>query len=62
VLDRLILVSPTYSNNKHYFEGLPLEKEDILEPEARTSEYIMDLLAHAGREHDEYHEKLDLWH
>ena len=32
-LDRVILVSPTYENNKHYFKGLPLnEEEDVLEP------------------------------
>lgn len=32
-LDRVILVSPTYSNNSHYFDGLPLDVEkDVIEP------------------------------
>eukprot|EP00959_Pyramimonas_sp_CCMP1952_P329338 6894907-Pyramimonas_sp.AAC.1 len=43
-LDRLILVSPTYHNNKHYFEGLPLDEEDIIEPTKDTPELLMEIL------------------
>lgn len=60
-LDRLILVSPTYHNNKHYFRGLPLAEEDVLEPESKTAEHLMELLEQEGLEYDLYHEKLDRW-
>ena len=61
VLDRLILVSPTYHNNKHYFQGLPLAEEDVIEPEAHTAEYLMELLEYEGAAYDEYFEKMRRW-
>jgi hypothetical protein len=61
VLDRLILVSPTYHNNKHYFQGLPLAEEDVIEPEAHTAEYLMELLEDEGAAYDEYFEKMRRW-
>ena len=44
VLDRLILVSPTCPNNKHYSTELPLADEDMIEPESYTAEVRMELL------------------
>jgi len=61
VLDRLILVSPTYSNNTHYFEGLPLKEADVLEPQGDTAEVLMDMLEDEGKRYDEYHEQLKRW-
>ena len=60
-LDRLIIVSPTYHNNKHYFKSLPLTDADIIEPEVNTAEYLMDLLEDAGKAYDEYHNQLKRW-
>ena len=60
-LDRLIIVSPTYHNNKHYFKGLPITDEDIIEPEVNTAEYLMELLEDEGNAYDEYHNQLKRW-
>eukprot|EP00976_Prorocentrum_cordatum_P101210 1192530-Prorocentrum_minimum.AAC.2 len=61
-LDRLILVSPTYHNNKHYFEGLPLDEEDIIEPTKDTPELLMEILNLEGELYDdEYHERMKRW-
>lgn len=59
VLDRFILVSPTYHNNKHYFEGLPLDEEkDVIEPTKNTPEILMEILDEEGADYDRYHEEL----
>jgi len=60
-LDRLILVSGTYHNNKHYFENLPLDEEDILEPMKETPLVLIEMLDQMGQEYDEYFEKLKRW-
>jgi len=58
-LDRLILVSPTYHNNKDYFQGLPLDEEnDVLEPTKDVPEKIENLLNEEAAEYDEYKDKL----
>ena len=57
-LDRLLLVSPTYHNNKKMFEGLPLEEEDVIEPDKDTADRIMDILEQEGKDYDEYHEQM----
>ena len=59
VLDRLILVSPTYHNNKHYFEGLPLDEEnDVIEPSKDTPLELMEILDNEGQDYDRYHEEM----
>ena len=61
-LDRLILVSPTYHNNKKMFVGLPLDEElDIIEPTKHAAEEIMDILEQEGKDYDEYHEAMKRW-
>lgn len=61
-LDRLIIVSPTYHNNAHYFEGLPFdEKVDLIEPTKGTPEILIDILNQMGEEYDEYHALLAKW-
>jgi hypothetical protein len=61
VLDRLILVSPTYHNNTHNFHGLPLSEEDIIEPEKHTPEVLMDILDTEAQDYDLYHERMRKW-
>jgi len=61
-LDRLILVSPTYHNNKKMFHGLPLDEEnDVIEPTKETPQLIMDILEQEGKDYDEYHEAMKRW-
>lgn len=61
-LDRVILVSPTYENNKHYFKGLPLnEEDDVLEPSVNAADIIMKKVDEEARAYMEYHEQLKLW-
>jgi len=61
-LDRLILVSPTYHNNTHYFEGLGLDEEnDVIEPDKYTPELLMAILEEEGELYDEYYEKMKKW-
>jgi len=62
-LDRFILVSPTYHNNKHYFQGLPLDEEnDVIEPTKHTPELLMEMLDEEGFLYDEYHERMKRWY
>jgi hypothetical protein len=61
-LDRLILVSPTYHNNQHYFAGLPLDPlVDVIEPTVDSAQIVMDKLEEEGRLYDEYLEKIKRW-
>jgi hypothetical protein len=61
-LDRVILVSPTYQNNAHYFKGLPLdEKNDVLEPTAESASIIMKKIDEEAKLYEEYHKKLTQW-
>lgn len=61
-LDRVILVSPTYENNKHYFKGLPLnEEEDVLEPSLDSAAIIMERVEEEARAYSEYHEQMKVW-
>jgi hypothetical protein len=60
-LDRLILVSPTYHTNSHYFRGLPLHLDDVLEPEIGTCQIVMNKVEEMGRLFDKYHEDLLEW-
>ena len=61
-LDRVILVSPTYENNKHYFKGLPIdEKEDVMEPCLGAADIIMNKVNEEARTYSEYHEQMKIW-
>jgi len=61
LLDRVILVSPTYENNKHYFKGLPLDTKDILEPTIDASAIIMGKLEEEAKAYAEYKEQMKIW-
>ena len=60
-LDRLILVSPTYHTNSHYFEGLPLDEDDILEPSIHSATEVMAKIDEEAIAFDAYHEQLERW-
>jgi hypothetical protein len=60
-LDRLILVSPTYHTNSHYFEGLPLDDDDILEPSIHSATEVMAKIDEEAIAFDAYHEQLERW-
>jgi hypothetical protein len=60
-LDRLILVSPTYHTNSHYFEGLPLDDDDILEPSIHSATEVMAKIDEEAIAFDSYHEQLERW-
>jgi len=60
-LDRLILVSPTFWTNQHYFKGLPLHSDDILEPSVESASIVMGIVDDEARLFDEYHARLERW-
>ena len=60
-LDRLILVSPTFHTNSHYFQGLPLDPLDILEPSISTADRIMEIVEEEARLFDKYHDDMIEW-
>tara|TARA_R100000951_G_scaffold97478_1_gene87116 strand:- start:259 stop:1155 length:897 start_codon:yes stop_codon:yes gene_type:complete len=60
-LDRLILVSPTYHTNSHYFEGLPLDDDDVIEPSINSATEVMEKVEDEGIAFDAYHEQLERW-
>ena len=61
-LDRLILISPTFENNRHYFKGLPLDEvNDIIQPTLDASDIVMRKLEEEATEYDDYKESLQKW-
>ena len=58
-LDRVILVSPTFKNNQHYYAGLPLT--DVIEPTIESAQLVMDKLKEEGKLYDEYFDKMKRW-
>lgn len=60
-LDRLILISPTYHTNAHYFKGLPLDEEDVIEPSINAAKRLMDIVEKEGYLFDKYHDDMIKW-
>ena len=61
-LDRVILVSPTHSNNSHYFDKLPLDVEnDVIEPTIDAAQIIMDKMEEEGQLYNQYFEDMEKW-
>ena len=60
-LDRLILVSPTYTTNCHYFKGLPLDLKDVIEPSITSASKIMEIVEEEAKLFDAYHDDLIAW-
>ena len=60
-LDRLILVSPTYNTNSHYFKGLPIDSKDVLEPSMSCASKIMEIVEEEAKLFDAYHDDLIAW-
>jgi hypothetical protein len=61
-LDRLFVISPTFENNRHYFQGLPVNEEtDVLEPTIDTCAQLMEMVDEEGRLFDEYHIQMERW-
>ena len=60
-LDRLILVSPTFHTNSFYFEGLPLDDDDIIEPSIHSATEVMAKVEEEAIAFDAYHEQLERW-
>ena len=60
-LDRLILVSPTYGNNTHYFHGLPLHPEDVIEPSINAAQEVIDKVEEEAYLYEDYYERTEKW-
>jgi hypothetical protein len=60
-LDRLILISPTAHTNAHYFVGLPLAEEDIIEPSIHSAKQLMDIVENEAYLFDKYHDDMVEW-
>jgi hypothetical protein len=62
LLDRLIMVTPTWANNAFYFKGLPIDIEnDIIQPTLESSDEIIKRVQQDADEYDEYHKKMKKW-
>jgi hypothetical protein len=61
-LDRLILVTPTFASNKAIFHGLPVNEQDVIDPNDPTAvQQIRDIVDSERDILDEYFEKLKRW-
>jgi hypothetical protein len=61
-LDRVLLISPTYANNSHYFDGLPLNvEEDVIEPTMDSAQIVMDKMEEEGQVYNQYFEDMEKW-
>lgn len=62
VLDRLLLISPTYESNTIQFEGLPLDPKDVFHPDDPEGiDKIIDIIETERDEYDAYWEKREIW-
>jgi hypothetical protein len=62
VLDRILLVSPTYFSNKEIFAPLKINEEtDVMEPEKDVVKEIIKKVEDEKAEYDEFLEKLKVW-
>ena len=57
VLDRVILISPTYYSNKEIFEPLNIADDDIIEPTKDSVKEVVAKVEEDKAEYDEYLEK-----
>ena len=61
-LDKLILVTPTFQSNKAIFKGLPVDENDVIDPNDPTAgQQIRDIVDAERDMLDEYYEKLERW-
>jgi hypothetical protein len=61
-LDKLILVTPTYASNKAIFKGLPVDEDNVIDPNDPTSvQQIRDIVDAERDMLDEYYERLGRW-
>lgn len=59
-LDKLILITPTYESNKANFKGLPVDEENIIDPNDPTAvQQVRDIVDHERDLLDEYYAKLE---
>jgi len=59
-LDKLILVTPTYESNKNNFKGLPVDQDNIIDPNDPTAVQQIRNIVDAERDLlDEYYAKLE---
>lgn len=62
LLDRMLLVTPTYESNKDMYKGLPLEEEDIFQDPRDKSivPRIIEIVENEMKAWEEYQEKMKL--
>ena len=61
-LDRLILITPTYASNKQIFANLPVNEEDVIDPNDPTAvQTIRDIVDAERNLLDDYYKKLERW-
>ena len=58
-LDMIILISPTWRNNSHYFKGLPVMH--VIQPTLESSDEVIKIVENEALEFDNYHERLEKW-
>ena len=59
-LDKLILITPTYESNKGNFKGLPVDEDNIIDPNDPTAvQQVRDIVNTERDLLDQYYEKLD---
>jgi hypothetical protein len=58
ILDRVILISPTYYSNKEIYDPLNIAEEDIIEPSKDAVKEVVSKVEQDKAEYDEFLEKL----
>jgi hypothetical protein len=61
-LDRVLVITGTYTNNKHYYVGLDVNEDtDVFEPTIDTCSQLIEVLDEEAMAFDEYHLQLERW-
>lgn len=59
LLDRLIVISPTFKSNKEMFKDLPISDDDIYNP--NTPNEVIKKVEKEAEDYEQYWEDIELW-
>lgn len=61
LLDRILVITPTYESNKKNWEALGIPREDVIEPTKDSIQQVLNIIKTESEAWDEYKEKKKKW-
>lgn len=61
LIDRILVITPTYDSNRKNWEALNIEREDVIEPSKDSIQKILSIIKQESEDWDEYLDKKKKW-